>query len=62
MPRKTRGESGVAQRSKGIPKQHTVKRTRKHRKRESKRKGCQENIQDSKRGVARHRNRESRYA
>ena len=54
-------KGGVAQRDKGVAEWCTVKRTEKHSKRGSKRKGCQENIQNPKRSVVRHRNREGRH-
>jgi len=62
MLRKTREESSIAQRGECTAKQHTVKRTRKHSKGGSKRKGCQEDIQNPERSMVRYRNRESRYA
>ena len=61
MPKKRRGKNGMAQRGKGTVKQHTVRRTGKRSKGESKRKGHQENVQNLKRSVVGHRNRESRY-
>jgi len=45
----------------GRKKQHIDKRTGKHSKIKSKRKGRQENVQNPKRSVARYRNRESGY-
>jgi len=62
MLRKTRGESSTAQRGECIAKRHTVKRTGKHSKGGSKRKRCQENVQNPERSMVRYRNSESRYA
>ena len=61
MPRKKAEKNSAAQRGKGAAKQYMVRRTRKHSKRESKRKGRQKDIQNPKRSIARYRNRESRY-
>jgi len=54
-------EGGTAQRGKGAAKQHVTRRVEKHSHRERKEKGHQENIQNSKRSVTRHWDRESRY-
>jgi len=61
MQREDRGRDGAAQRGKSAAKRHTVWRTRKRSKGGSKRKGRQENVQNFKRSVIGHRNRESRY-
>jgi len=51
----------AAQKGKGAIRQYTVRRTRKHSKGRRERKGHQKNIQNLKRSMAGHRNRESRY-
>jgi len=56
------GESSMAQRGKGTERQCMVRRTGKHSKKRSKGKGYQENIQNPKRSMAEHKNRESRHA
>jgi len=61
MQREDRGRGGTAQRGKSAAKRHRVWRTRKRSKGGSKRKGHQENVQNFKRSIIRHRNRESRY-
>jgi len=61
MLKEKKGSSSMAQRGKGTAKQHMVKKTGKHSQKRSKRKGCQENIQDPKRSVARYWDRESEY-
>jgi len=62
MLEEKRRSSSVAQKGKGIAKWCTVRRTRKYSQRGSKRKGCQENIQNFKKSMARYWDRESRYA
>jgi len=54
-------EGSMAQRDKGTAGQCIVRKTGKHSKEGSKRKGRQENIQNFKRSIVGHRNRESRY-
>ena len=56
------GESSVAQRGKSAAKQHTVRRTGKHSKREGQSKGGQKNLQNVKRSVVEYWSREDRYA
>jgi len=61
MLKEKKGSSSMAQKGKGTAKQCMVKRTGKHSQRGSERKRHQENIQDSKRSVARYWDRESEY-
>jgi len=59
--RKKKGKSSMPYRGKSTAKQYMVRRTGKHSKGEREGKGCQENIQNPKRSVARYWDRESRY-
>jgi len=61
MSKKKKGESGMAQRGRGIARWRMVRRTRKHSKRERERKRHQENVQNLKRSMVGHRDRKSRY-
>jgi len=49
-------------RGKSAVKQCTVRKTRKHSKKERERKGCQKNIQNLKRSMVKYWDRESKYA
>ena len=51
----------MAQKGKSIAEQYMVRRTRKHSKRENKRKRHQENVQNPKRSVVEYWNSKSRY-
>jgi len=61
IPRKKKEESNAAQRGKYTAKQCIVKRTGKHSKGESKKKGHQENVQNLKKSMVGYRIRKSRY-
>ena len=61
MPKEKRGGSSMAQKGKSIAEQYMVRRTRKHSKRENKRKRHQENVQNPKRSVVEYWNSKSRY-
>ena len=61
MSEEKRGRNGAAQRGKDIAKQHITRRVKKHSNKGRKEKGCQKNIQNPKRSVARYWDRKNRY-
>ena len=54
--------SGTPWKWRSAAKWHKERRSEKHRKREGQTKGCQENVQNAKRSMVKHRGREGRHA